>query len=389
MSNPTILHALLFCPNPEGGLGLPVLNWGEPGTGKTFTIEAVQRRAGFRAYRRLSPAESGEGQFGQVPVPGQDGFLHYPAPHWAQSFVDPEDPAGVPGLVFVDEINTAPPALQAPLLGFVQLGVLGAFRFPKRTRIIAAANTVQDGAGAWDLAPAIANRFCHLDFSGLGAQDWATALLGGFSGGDAGNVLDPYAEEQRVAAAWPAAIARARGLVAGFIQRQPDLLHKKPNKGAAGAGRAWPSRRTWEYVTCALAAAQVHNLSEIDRDTVCAGFVGSAAFTAYRTWENNADLPDPAEVLDGPHGFAHDARRPDRTWAVLGACTALVVPPNADKRIPRATALWKIIEGVGKVAPDYCITSARALADAKAVPPQGFKTLASIQPVLEAAGISA
>ena len=143
--NQKILHAGAFCPSPEGHWGLPMLLHGEPGTGKTSNIRAVSKSSGLFCYR-ISPGERGEGQFGVVPVPGADGYLHYPAPDWAYQLEQG-------GILFVDEINTAPPALQAALLGLVQLRTLGSFVFNKRVRVIGAANSTGDAAGGWDLPP--------------------------------------------------------------------------------------------------------------------------------------------------------------------------------------------------------------------------------------------
>ena len=380
MPSYALLHAALNCPTPEGFWGLPLLLWGEPGTGKTSQVGDLG--ANFDAYERLSPGERGEGQFGVVPVPATDGFLYYPAPAWANRFADNKS-----GLIFVDEINTAPPALQAPLLGFIQLRVLGAHSFGKRVRMIAAANSVQDGAGAWDLAPAVANRFGHLDFSGISAGEWVSGLAGGFV--DGATKFDPTAEEARVTAGWGEANAYGRGLVGGFIQAQPGKLHIKPKRGAANAGRAWPSRRSWEYAATALASAKVHNLTESDTDELCGAFIGSAVMNEFRTWRANADLPNAADVLDGKSKWSHDPSRLDRTFAVLTACAALVAPADAAKRDKRGAAAWDLIAEVSKTSAEAAIPSARALAAAKLVPPAGIKTLSKIQPILAAAGVRA
>src|SRR3990167_2013961 len=94
-----ILHAAFFCRGPNGRLGLPILLWGDPGSGKTHNVARAVRRTTL-PYYRLSPGERGEGQFGVVPVPGADGFLHYPAPDWASQLDDRNG-----GVIFLDEIN--------------------------------------------------------------------------------------------------------------------------------------------------------------------------------------------------------------------------------------------------------------------------------------------
>ena len=380
--NHKILHAALFTLSPEGFWGLPTLLWGPPGIGKTSFVKTAKRYN--MEYERLSPAERGEGQFGVCPVPAADMVLDYPAPRWAKRF------DGRAGLVFLDEINTAAPMLQAPLLGMVQLRTLGTHVFGPRTRIIAAANETADAAGGWDLAPSLANRFGHFDFEGLSISDWTVALLGGFDNID-GVLVDAETEEKRVMAAWPLAIAQARGLVAGFIKARPELLYKKPVKASNASSRAWPSNRSVEYAVHALASSRVHNLSEIDTDTFLAGFVGQGWVGEFATYRAHIDLPDVEQLLDGKITWKHDERRLDRTMAVLSSCAALVVPKDAAKRDDRAKALWAIIGEISKDAADVVMPAARAMRNAS--PPLigtkmgSVKTLAGLLPMFQAAGV--
>lgn len=383
--NLRMLHALMFCPTPEGFWGLPALLHGEPGTGKTATVKAL--RASGLHYYRISPGERGEGQFGVVPVPNTEGTLSYPPPDWSREFADG-------GLLFVDEINTAPPMIQAPLLGLVQLRVIGSHTFGSRTRVLGASNSTADAAGGWDLAPSLANRFGHFDFEGLESSAWVEGLLGGFGSGETIAPADPRVEEARVIKAWPSADAMARGLIGGFITRRPELLHKRPEKAAASASRSWPSRRSVEYAAVAYASAQVHGLNEIDTDELLAGFVGLGWVTEFRTWRANADLPDPADLLDGKVKFAHDERRLDRSLAVLSSCAALVIPEKSANRVARAAECWKLIGQVVKDTADIAIPAARALiankitAQLGAVVGEAAKpVLFKLHPVLTAAGI--
>lgn len=374
-----ILKAAFFCPIGNGRWGIPLLIHGDSGVGKTAVAEAVSNMTDLYYYR-MAPSERGEGQFGVVPVPGTDGYLHYPPPDWSKAV----DAAG--SVIFLDEIDSVPLAMQAPLLGMVQLRIIGSHQFGVRTRVIAAANGVN---GTWNLRSDLANRFCHLDYEGLDPDPWCDALLSGFQADQNVERVNSAALEARVLEAWPAAIAQARGMVSGFIRRRPDLLHKKPVKGSAD--RAWPSRRTCHDVTRALASAAIHHLTPTDTDTLIAGLVGIGWVSEYRAWSSMADLPAPADVLDGKVKFRHSAANLDRSMAVLGACTALVVPVDAKHRVERASVLWTLIEEVSRDAADITVPAARTLLKAaitKALlSAQAQKALNLLGPVLVRAGI--
>jgi len=372
-----IVKAAFFTLSPEGFWGLPLLLWGEPGTGKTHLIKAICRRWGL-AVERLSPGERGEGQFGVVPVPGADGFLHYPAPAWAGKFSEG-------GVIFVDELNTSSPALQASLLGLIQLRTIGSHTFGAHVRTIGAANETSDGAGAWDLAPAINNRFGHLKVEGLEAHDWITGYLGGWGAAE-DDVQDATAEENRVLAAWASAEAVAKGQIAGFISRRPDLLHKRPAEGAPDS-RAWPSRRSVDYAGAVLASSKIHNLTETETYDFLGGFVGQAWVGEFHRWRVDADLPDPADVLDGRVKFEHSAARPDRTIAVLASCAALVAPKTAQNRQARADVAWQIVAQVADTAIDLAAPAARALCAALLFTPASTKVLVRFQGLFKAAGV--
>jgi MoxR-like ATPase len=82
------------------------------------------------------------------------------------------------GLIFLDELTTAPPAVQAALLrAVVDVAFADLELDPERVTLVAAANPPDEAAGGWDLAPPLANRFVHHTY-GLVAQDWTDAFTG-------------------------------------------------------------------------------------------------------------------------------------------------------------------------------------------------------------------
>lgn len=362
-----IIHAAIFTPTRRGW-GLPILFWGPPGIGKSCIIEDIASTVRL-PLEVLSPGERGEGGYGCTPCPDDEGFITYPPPRWTEKFT-----LEAGGFLFHDEINTAAPAIQAPLLGLLNCGRIGAAQLNGRVRQMAAANDVADAAGGWDLAPPMANRLGHLPWEAPSENEWTDWLMSSVDEapqvGEAALVI-----EKRVTAAWPQAWARARGLVAGFIRAKPANLHAQPASGSPEASKAWPSHRSWEAATRALASAQVHGMSEADGDMFAAAFVGSGCLGELITYRKDADLPDPQQLLDGKITWKPDTKRLDRTFAVLGSTSSLMMSDIAavggqakarkdEKTMKRFEVFVKLLNQTAKDAVDLCWGPAKAISKA-------------------------
>lgn len=381
-----IIQAAFFTPMSKGEWGLPLILWGEPGTTKTANIKAMCARFGFHC-EHLAPGERGDGAFGVTPVPTttpHGTVLSYPPPDWSLKLRGEDGEES--GVVFFDEINTAPPALKPALLGGVQERRVGGHTFGKRVRVIGAANPVEQSAGGYDLTAPEANRNGHIDWHKPDIEDWASWLLSGGSSGEAEKVQDAKKEEARVMKLWPEAFAKASGVVSAFLRARSDLLHKMPPANDPKASRAWPSARTWEYATRALASSFVHGLVTIERDEFLAAFVGSGPAGELATFLEENDLPEPAKLLDGEIEFSHDPERLDRTVVVLNACAALVTPKDAAKRNDRGEALWKLIGAVAEDAKDVVVPSMTSLVTAQLKTASSKPIMARLHSVVTTAG---
>src|SRR5262249_33119045 len=114
--------------------------------------------------------------FAGLPIVSADGgTVRFAPPDWARRLAD----AGR-GVLFLDEISTAPPAVQAGLLRGGLARPVGDLSRPADVTVVAAANPPEQAADGWDISPPLANRFCHLDWS-LDAGEWAAGILAGFS----------------------------------------------------------------------------------------------------------------------------------------------------------------------------------------------------------------
>jgi len=349
----------MFTPGPKGLWSLPMRIIGGPGTAKSDMVTQVAIRAGLHVKVVLASLREPTDFLG-MQFAGSDGQMLYSPPDWVAEV------SQIPySVVFFDEINTCAPATQAALLRIVLDRVVGDVKLPKTVRIVAAQNSVEDAAGGYDLAPSLANRFGTLsDWRAPDVDAWVAWLLG--SGGDSDSlqglkISDPVAEERRVMESWHAEYARAAGTVAAFVVRKPALIHQQPVASAPGASSSWPSRRTWAMATRAMAASKIHGLGDEETDRYVGSFVGTAAVVELRSFITKLDLPDPADLLDGRIQFKHSDTRMDVTMSVLSACSALVVPSDAPRRVERSRCLWEILREVMPKASDVAWPTVKLL----------------------------
>lgn len=396
-----MLKALWFTPGIKGRWGLPVLFEGKPGTAKSAQVEAAAKSLGLHCETLIASLREPSDFLG-LPIPTEDA-VEYRVGVWARRLMQAKY-----GVGFLDELNTAAPAVQAALLRMVLDGVVGDLVLPNTIRWVGAQNAVGDAAGGWDLAPPLANRFGHFPWDVPSTDNWCEWLLGCNDGvfmpvapakdakpekvekhAKATNVASmAEQEEQAVLDVWIEPFARMRGSVSAFLHRRSELLHKQPQTGSAEASKAWPSPRTWEMAARAATGAEIHDLSEAERETLVAGFIGAGAAGEWFAFSRTMDLPDPADVLDEKVPFKYDPKRQDRVYAILSGCGALISDQKAPKQKDRGAVLWKILNTMVKDAADLCMPAARQLvAGGLAALPEARPVLITMQPLLQAAGI--
>ncbi|MGI8792202.1 MAG: AAA family ATPase [Acidimicrobiales bacterium] len=322
--------------------GVPVLLWGAPGTGKTSAITAMANAAGLPIETVIASIRE-PSDFSGLPVI-EHGGVRFAPPRWAERLA-----AAGRGVLFLDEISTAPPAVQAALLRVVLERVVGDLALPPDVAVVAAANPPEQAADGWDLSPPLANRFCHLDWD-VEPAAFARGIAGGW----------PAGVVPTLPAGWETHLTLAKGLISAFITVRPALTIVVPDDANA-AGRAWPSPRTWELAARLWAAAAVAKASEDARAALVIGTVGSGAGTEFLLWQERLDLPDPEAVLADPLSFQLPERG-DRAYAALASVAAAVA---ANPTIDRWAAGWKVLGVAGEQAPDVAAQAAKVLAECR------------------------
>jgi ATPase family associated with various cellular activities (AAA) len=345
---------------------VPVLLWGAPGTGKTSAIRAMADAMGLPCETVIASIRE-PSDFAGLPVVAGDSVRFAP-PQWAKRLA-----AAGTGVLFLDELSTAPPAVQAALLRVVLERTVGDLTLPADVAVVAAANPPEQAADGWDLSAPLANRLCHLVW-----ETTARSIADGLAGGWAA----PYVPA--LPAGWAAAEQANKGLVAAFLQVRPALALAPP-ASATEAGRGWPSPRTWEMAARLMAATDTARASDQARSALVRGAVGDGAGIEFLAWLVEMDLPDPEEVLADPASFRLPERG-DRAYAALASiATAVAAEPTPE----RWTAGWQVLGGCAATVPDIAATAARVLARCR---PDGTPLPAEIRlfaPLLRDAGLLA
>lgn len=188
------------------------------------------------------------------------------------------------GILFLDELNAAPPLVQAACYQLVLDRRLGEYRLPDGWSIVAAGNRETDRAVTHRMPSALANRFVHLDFD-VDANEWLTWAQG--------NDIAPE--------------------VTAFIRFRPTLLHAFDHQKD---DKAFPTPRSWEFVSRIM--NQKHQA--VPDLELIAGVVGEGAAAEFcgflRIYHN---LPDPETLLESPE----TAEVPDDPATLYAVCELL------------------------------------------------------------------
>lgn len=219
----------------------PCMIWGPSGVGKSEVM------AQLAAELDIGLIDLRASQMDQVDLRGVP-YVHKESKRtfWARPWFLPQEGKGI---LFIDEINTAPPSMQAAFYQLMQDRRIGEHVLGEGWVPMAAGNREED-KGVINRMPApLANRLTHIDFE-VDLEEWVT-----------------WAIRNKIALE-----------VISFIRFRPVLLH---NFDAKVNTKAFPSPRTWVKVAKAVASPR------IDEDTkhgLIKGRVGQAAATEFNAF---------------------------------------------------------------------------------------------------------
>lgn len=243
--------------------------WGPPGVGKSSVVKQAteDNKIGFIDVRisQLSPTD-----LRGLPVPNKDTKMS----EWYPPEFLPREGRGV---LFLDEFNMAPPAVQGIAQQLLLDRRVGSYEVPEGWFIWAAGNRKEDKATVFDMSLPLTNRFLHLDV----ISNLPSFLEYGYKIGVNPTIL-------------------------AFLQARPALLH---NIEIGKKSHGWPSPRSW------VAADSLYKANE--PITPAVGPAVAQEFAAFLRYKEG--LPDLEAIVQGRGDKEIFPEKIDVQYALMGA----------------------------------------------------------------------
>ncbi len=256
----------------------PVFIHGSPGIGKSYIVNDIARQNDLELVDvRLSQLDAVDLR-GIPSVSGEQ--TRWMPPVFLPTQSDSK------GILFLDELNSAPPSVQAAIYQLVLDRRIGEYTLPSGWRIVCAGNRIDDRGIVFQLPSPLINRMVHLvlearydDF-----KQWAIE-----------NRIHPY--------------------VIGFLGFRPDLLSSElPD--ASETNPAFSTPRAWSMLSNIIGGCEdIDRLHPIIHGTVGygAGIEFISFIKVYKT------LPDIEAILEGKSDAV-----PEEPGALYALCSALI-----------------------------------------------------------------
>ena len=244
----------------------PVFLWGLPGVGKSELMQRIAEKEylGNTHLVDVRVALMEPTDLRGMPFYNRDsGKMEWAPPVDLpdQTLADDYDTV----ILFLDEMNSAAPAVQAAAYQLVLNRRIGSYKLPDNVVIVAAGNRESDKGVTYRMPTPLANRFVHLevrvDFSSW--FDWA--------------VENKVHED-----------------VVGYVSfAKADLCNFDPRS----SGRSFATPRSWTFVSQFLEDDDATEMELTDLISGCIGEGTALKFMAHRKIAK--DMPEPAEILAG------------------------------------------------------------------------------------------
>lgn len=243
----------------SAGHHTPVMIWGPPGVGKSQLVAQVAARHSVPLIDvRLSQLEPSD--LRGIPF-RTDGVVEWAVPR----MLPDTERHGATGILFMDEITSATPAVSAAAYQLILDRCLGEYRMPDGWVIFAAGNRQGDRGVTYSMPSPLSNRFTHFGFD-VNLDDWV-------------QWAHRHGIDERVIA---------------FLRFRPERLF---DFDPALDPVAFPTPRSWEFAHHALQKFDANSGILASALQAC---VGDAAGIELNAFIDNLDnLPDVDAIIAG------------------------------------------------------------------------------------------
>lgn len=236
----------------------PVFIHGSPGIGKSYIVNDIAQKNNLEIIDvRLSQLDAVD--LRGIPTISNNQTV------WMPPVFLPTD-ENSSGILFLDELNSAPLSVQAAIYQLVLDRKIGEYTMPKNWRIVCAGNKIDDKGIVFKLPSPLINRMVHI-------------------------VLEAKFDDFKV---W-AIKNEIHPLIIGFLGFRPDLLSSEV-PSASETNPAFCTPRAWDMLSNILKNSnEINKISPIIYGTV--GYGAGIEFTSFvKVYKT---LPDIDAILDG------------------------------------------------------------------------------------------
>lgn len=258
---------------------IPTFIWGSPGVGKSSLVAQIAKQKDMKFIDlRLSLLDPTD--LRGIPFFAKEEKKAV----WAKPEFLPDTDSEDFGILFLDEINSAPPTIQAAAYQLILDRKIGEYTLPQNYSIIAAGNYETDRGVTYRMPTPLANRFVHLNFD-LDFESWKL---------------------------WAYKNNMDKRIISYLSYKPSDLFMFDPKSPS----KSFATPRSWKFVDDILKS----NVSEKLLENVIGGAIGLETAQEFLNYIKVMDeLPNIEDILAGD-----EVEIPTKNSALYALCIGIV-----------------------------------------------------------------
>lgn len=290
---------------------LALFVWGPPGIGKSDIVKQVGEAKGIRVQDiRLSQMDPTD--LRGLPYE-KDGVAEWLRPNFLDS--------STPCILFLDELNHAPPAVQSAAYQLILDKRVGDFSLHPESICVGASNHEGSGIIGHQLPLPLKNRLMHVELT-HDVEEWIQWAHS--------TKVDPR--------------------IRGYIKVHSDRLFRMPKSEAIAKTYGYPTPRSWEAVSAIIKGKKFKEIDTGEEAVMMCGCIGNEAKENFTTYLRLVDeYSSPEAILENPK-LLNDCDEKSILWAIMTTISEIVTEDDVDnfgavlnhKRLPKELAIYAL-----------------------------------------------